>query len=65
MDCYILRTFLLVTILLFLIVIMKMENNKLKTIGIKNSTSYYFDDIIKLKILILMFFRCKIIGKYL
>ena len=30
------------------------KNNELKEINIKNRTCYYFDDVIKLKILILV-----------
>ena len=67
MDCYILHTFLLVIILIFMIAIIcyyyekhrskqekhrhinniKIENNELKKVGVKNCTCCYFDGIIK------------------
>ena len=63
MNCYILHTFLLVTILLLFAIIMqtqvkpkkiywhtnkiRIENNEFKRVFIKNRTCYYFDDIIK------------------
>ena len=49
MDCYILHTVLLMTVLLFVIdvlTIYKMENNEIKEFSVKNRTCYYFDDII-------------------
>ena len=59
MDCYILHTILLVSILLFLIVIIcfcyyrtknikNWKNNELKRLGIKNRTCYFYD-IIKIE----------------
>ena len=59
-DCYILYTVLLAIIQLLTITIIcyhytkkrhniKMENNEIKKLLIKNHTCYYFDDIIKLK----------------
>ena len=61
MDCYILHTVLLVTILLFIMTMQnigqnrkhwptkntKIENNELKKDSIQNRTCYYFDDIVK------------------
>ena len=63
MNCYILHTFLLVTILLLFAIIMqtqvkpkkkywhtnkiRIENNEFKRVFIKNRTCYYFNDIIK------------------
>ena len=49
MDCYILHTVLLMTVLLFVIdvlTIYKMENNEIKEFSVKNRMCYYFDDII-------------------
>ena len=58
MDFYFLCTVLLVVVSLFIIAIIwyhyildtnniKVENNELKKLSIKNRTCYYFDDIIK------------------
>ena len=35
---------------------MKMENNEIRKVRIKNRTCYYFDDMIKLEDLILIIF---------
>ena len=60
MNCYILHTFLLVIILLFIITIIcyhyvkyrlkqKRINNELKKVCIKNRACYYFDGIIEIE----------------